>query len=425
MSKRAADPGEIPDPLDTVLDAAVLLQDSGQSTSTTLLAVDRLNSGLGVRSRLIPSWESLILVGDRPRVAAVSPTAINMRRVAAAMRVIDRAEDGPLDPAAVSAGLSAAATLPPSSAGAFVLACATGSSALAVIFGADDVRAVLLAAASAAVGGVLRRTLGRFGVGVLIQAFGAAVVAGLVGAAAVHLGLGAAAGVVALCPAMILVPGPHVLNGALDLLSLRTSLGVARISFAAMVLVAIALGLIVGLHAGGQALPVTGATVPVPLPLDVLAAAVAAASYSIFFSMPYRMIGWPVLAGMAAHGVHWWALSVVETGLATAALLSCLLVGFLLIPLSHFLRMPFAAIGFAAVVSLVPGMFVFRMLSGVVQLPGNASTQVLIATAADGVVAVTVIAAMAIGLVVPMRLRDSLVQTHTTNSRSSNEGLRR
>lgn len=401
--------GETPDPLDTVLDAAVLLQDNGQSTSTTLLAVDRLNAGLGVRSRLIPTWESLILVGDRPRVAAVTPTAINMRRVAAAMRVIDRAEDGPLDAADVSAGLSAAATLPPSHPGVFVLACATGSAALAVIFGADDVRAVLLAAASAAVGGVLRRTLGRFGVGVLIQAFVAAVVAGLVGAAAVHLDLGAAAGVVALCPAMILVPGPHVLNGALDLLSLRTSLGAARIGFAAMVLVSIALGLVVGLHAGGQELPVTGPTAAVPLHFDVLAAAVAAASYSVYFSMPYRMIGWPVLAGMAAHGVHWWALDVMGTSLAAAALLACLLVGILLVPLSHFLRMPFAAIGFAAVVSLVPGMFVFRMLSGVLQLPGNASAQVLTATASDGAIAVTVTAAMAIGLVVPMRLRDSLL----------------
>ena len=401
--------GETPDPLDTVLGAAVLLQDNGQSTSTTLLAVDRLNSGLGVRSRLIPSWESLILVGDRPRVAAVTPTAINMRRVAAAMRVIDRAEDGPLAAADVSAGLSAAATLPPSPPGVFVLACATGSAALAVIFGADDVRAVLLAAASAAVGGVLRRRLGRFGVGVLIQAFVAAVVAGLVGAAAVHLNLGAAAGVVALCPAMILVPGPHVLNGALDLLSLRTSLGAARIGFAAMVLVSIALGLVVGLHAGGQELPVTGATAAVPLHLDVLAAAVAAASYSVYFSMPYRMIGWPVLAGMAAHGVHWWALDVMGTSLATAALLACLLVGILLVPLSHVLRMPFAAIGFAAVVSLVPGMFVFRMLSGVLQLPGNASAEVLTATASDGAIAVTVTAAMAIGLVVPMRLRDSLL----------------
>lgn len=397
------------DPLDTVLDAAVLLQDNGQSTSTTLLAVDRLNSGLGVSGRLIPSWESLILIGGEPRVAAVAPTAINMRRVAAAMRVIDRAEDGPLDLAEVRAGLSSAATLRPSHAGAFVLACATGSGALAVIFGADDVRAVLLAAASAAVGGVLRRALGRFGVGVLIQAFVAAVVAGLVGAAAVHLNLGAAAGVVALCPAMILVPGPHVLNGALDLLSLRTSLGLARLSFAAMVLVSIAFGLVLGLHAGGQALPVTGVTAAAPLYLDVLAAAVAAASYSVYFSMPYRMIVWPVLAGMAAHGVHWWALSVLGTGLATAALLACLLVGVLLVPLSHFLRMPFAAIGFAAVVSLVPGLFVFRMLSGVMQLPGNASAQVLTATASDGAVALTVTAAMAIGLVVPMRLRDSLL----------------
>ncbi|MDT5131662.1 MAG: hypothetical protein QOE41_973, partial [Mycobacterium sp.] len=35
--------------LGTVMKAAVLLQESGQSTSMTLVAVDRLNMGLGIR----------------------------------------------------------------------------------------------------------------------------------------------------------------------------------------------------------------------------------------------------------------------------------------------------------------------------------------------------------------------------------------
>ncbi|WP_197379848.1 threonine/serine exporter family protein [Mycolicibacterium mengxianglii] len=407
-----AQQGQSHDPRNIVLDAAVLLQNNGQATSTTLLAVDRLNSGLGIHSQLVPSWQSLILAGADPRAAAVTPTGVNMRRVAAAMRVIDRAEDGPLDPVDVAAGLCAAATLRQANAAVFVLACATGAAALAAIFGAEDVRTALLAAASAAAGGVIRRMLGRFGLGVLVQAFAAAVVAGIVGAVAVHLHLGAA-GVVALCPALILVPGPHILNGALDLISLRVSLGMARVGYASIVLTVIASGLIVGLGMGGQTLPVTGGAVAVPLHVDVLAAAVAAASYSVYFSMPYRMIGWPVLAGMAAHGVHWWASSVVGTGPATAALLSCLLVGAMLVPMSHFLRMPFAAIGFAAVVSLVPGMFVFRALSGMLQLQTDASAEVLAAAVSDSAVAAGVVAAMAIGLVVPIRLRDNLIRRHS------------
>jgi hypothetical protein len=39
--------------LDTVMKAAVLLQESGQSTSMTMVAVDRLNMGVGIRSTLI------------------------------------------------------------------------------------------------------------------------------------------------------------------------------------------------------------------------------------------------------------------------------------------------------------------------------------------------------------------------------------
>lgn len=400
------------DALDTVMKAAVLLQESGQSTSMTLVAVDRLNMGLGVRSTLIPSWASLLLAGPRPagpvRVASVSPVGVNMRRVASAMTTIDRAEDGPLERDAVDREFDAAAALKTSNTVVFTVACATGAAALAVVFGVADVLAVLLVGAAAAAGGLIRRGLGRYGVGTLPQAFAAATVAGLVGAAAVHCHLGAATGLVAVCPGMVLVPGPHVLNGALDLLALRISLGIARLGYATLILFAIAAGLILGLHLGGQTLSVTGTAASVPLHAAVLAAGVAAGSYPVYFSMPYRMIGWPVAAGMLARAVYW-ALTGWKVDLPTAALLSCLLVGVLLIPVSHFLRIPFAAIGFAAVVALVPGVYVFRMLSGIMQLQAGATPQLVAATVSDAAVATTVVAGMAIGLVVPMRVRDVLV----------------
>lgn len=398
------------DDLDTVLSAAVLLHDNGQSTDMTLIAVDRLDRGLGISCTLIPSWASILAIGDGPappvRVSAASPVGVNMRRVSAAMRVIDRAEDGPLDRRIVRRALAAAAGEGSSSAVAFTVACATGAAALSVVFGVNDIRTIGLVAVSAAVGGVFRRVLGRLGIGVLAQAFTAATVAGLGGAVAVHLGLGEAAGVAAVCPAMVLVPGPHILNGAMDLLSSRIALGIGRLGYATLLLAAIAAGLVLGLGLGGQTLPLSSADVRVPLYADVLAAGVAAASYPVYFSMPYQMIGWSVAAGMIAHAAHWLSITVWHTSLATAALVSCLVVGTALAPVSYRLRIPFAAIGFAAVVSLVPGMYLFRMLAGLVQLSSGASPP-LAAAASNGAVATLVVAGMAIGLTVPIHIRNA------------------
>jgi uncharacterized membrane protein YjjB (DUF3815 family) len=107
--------------------------------------------------------------------------------------------------------------------------------------------------------------------------------------------------------------------------------------------------------------------------------------------------------------VHWWAITAWHLSLATAAFLACLLVGAALVPVAHLLRMPFAAIGFASVVALVPGVYIFRMLSGLVQLPGSASPALLAATVSDGAVASLVVTGMAVGLVVPMHTRDAIV----------------
>src|SRR3954447_20176668 len=124
---------------DTLLAATALLYANGQSTQMTRTAVERLNRGLDLDAVVVPSWSMLTLTaaGSRATVltAAVSPTAINMRRVATMMAVGDRAQDGPLELADVVDGVAEAEAQPVSGTTAFVIACATGASALSVIYG--------------------------------------------------------------------------------------------------------------------------------------------------------------------------------------------------------------------------------------------------------------------------------------------------
>ena len=78
--------------------------------------------------------------------------------------------------------------------------------------------------------------------------------------------------------------------------------------------------------------------------------------------------------------------------------------------------MPFAAVGFASVVSMMPGVFVFRMSSGLIQLAhgSNTTLELLGATIADGMTAVAIILAMGFGLIVPKMIIDCLADRATT-----------
>src|SRR6266404_4803532 len=211
-----------------VLACARVLYVNGQATDQVLEAATRLGDILGLRAEIMPRWGELQLqveAGDARVVsaAAADPTGVDMDRVASTMRVIDEIGAGRLAPDAAVEAIGAISRAPPAPTWLFTLAAAAGAVALAVLFGVGHFLPAILIFASAGAGAILRRALAQLSGNYFIQPFGAAVLAGLVGALAVRYDLSSSLRLVAVCPCMVLVPGPHFLNGALDLIGGRRS----------------------------------------------------------------------------------------------------------------------------------------------------------------------------------------------------------
>jgi uncharacterized membrane protein YjjP (DUF1212 family) len=392
---------------------ANVLFENGQSTERTITTVARLGAALGYRAILFPRWGELSIRIDGPfgellEIIGADPAGVDMNKVMAATKVIDGICDGRINAAAARSTLEEITRYPPVGVARFALLAAAGAAALGVIFGTVHWTGLVLIAVSAGLGACLRRWLAGISHNLFLQPFCAALLAGAIGAAAVRLQLSSALRLVAVCPCMVLVPGPHLLNGTIDLVRGRLPLGASRIGYASLIILMICAGLLAGLSFGGVSLPASsGPSFPVPFGYDVVAATVAVAAYGTFFAMPWRMLPIPILIGALAHACRWAVIAMGGGSVETGALVACLVVGTLVTPIADRLRLPFAAVGFAAVVSLIPGVFLFRMAGGFVELVavgGKASPELLLSTVIDGMTAVLIFVAMAFGLIVPKML---------------------
>jgi uncharacterized membrane protein YjjP (DUF1212 family) len=398
-----------PQDLALISACARLLFENGETTRWTTLAVERLGAALGFRAMVYPRWDELSVriddaAGTRYEIVAAAPLGVDMSKVAATIAVVDELHDGRIDADKARSSIEAIGRRKPVALPRFALMAGAGAAALGVIFGVADVVALVIIACSAAAGGGLRRFLSWLSSNPFLQPFCAALLAGAVGALAVWLDFGTSQRLIAVCPCMVLVPGPHLLNGTIDLTRGRIALGASRVAYACGITLAICAGLILGLALGGVDLPASAPVRSVPLGYDVITAGVAVAAYGSFFAMPWRMLPIPILIGMAAHASRWALITLAGASAETGALVACLLVGIVVTPITDRLRLPFAAFAFASVVSMIPGVYLFRMADGLVQLMSQgraAPYHLLLDTMVDGITAFLIILVMTFGLIVP------------------------
>ncbi len=400
-----------------VLTAVQTLLNNGEDTYGVLAAALAMGQGLGLAIEAVPGWSETALRAKDRLVAnvPVTPWGVNMRRVVATLAVVEAMSDRRTSGEAALQALLEASQQPAANVWLFAAMCGFGTVALSLLNGAGSPNVLATVASVAFLGGLLRRWMaGPLGIGNgLVQLFAAALLAGAVGGAVSRLHIAFSSGMLALGPLFVLVPGPALLGGAFDLMALRLPLGLARFTYGLLAITALCAGVLIGAWVGGAVTPAPLSPVlHLALWQDMVCAGVASAAYAVFFSMPLRLLALPVIVGMLAHGLRWLCLSKLHFANASAAGLACLLVGIIMEPIARRWRLPFAAVGFAAVVAQVPGSFLFRTAAGLValqRLGGSAPPSLVLDIATNGGSALLTLVAMALGLAIPKSLYQHLV----------------
>lgn len=247
---------------------------------------------------------------------------------------------------------------------------------------------------------LLHRGFNQFGVTMLAAALACLAYLGLV--SVVH-GLGAtevrhAAGYIS--AVLFLVPGFPLVTGGLDLAKLDFSAGVARLTYALMILTSAALAvwgvsIAVGLSPDPEAAPVLHAGLL--LVLRMVASFVGVLGFALMFNSPWRMALGAAVVGMVANTGRLYLVEDVAPQAAAAA--AALLVGLLAAVIAPRLGVPRITVSVPAVVIMVPGVSAYR---AVFYLSNGDTTEAL----AYGVQAGLVVVALSVGLAVARMLTD-------------------
>src|SRR5208283_382400 len=131
----------------------------------------------------------------------------------------------------------------------------------------------------------------------------------------------------------------------------------------------------------------------------------AALGFAILFNVPKRtlLIIW-ILAAIG--GLMKLLLMRFGISVVLATLLGASLIGVLSIPAAHNKHSPPLVFAIPSVIPMVPGVFAYQMILGLIKLAGNPDagdyTQVLAQTVSNGLKVMFILMSLAVGVAIPM-----------------------
>jgi uncharacterized membrane protein YjjB (DUF3815 family) len=131
----------------------------------------------------------------------------------------------------------------------------------------------------------------------------------------------------------------------------------------------------------------------------------AALGFAVLFNSPKRALKAIYFCGFLAGLVKFLILHPISGGgIIIASLVAASIVGFISIPLSHWIHVPPILVSIPAVIPMVPGSFAYRTMLGMIRFINHTESEVLTRTVHYGIMTLFVIMALAIGVTLPTLL---------------------
>jgi uncharacterized membrane protein YjjP (DUF1212 family) len=296
------------------------------------------------------------------------------------------------------------------------LLLAVGAAALASLLGADFA-AVTIAGVSTAFGLAVRHSLYGHDFSLLASPFAAAFTGSVLGGLAIHLRWTNSPELALIVPCLMLIPGPHLINGLLDLIDNYVPMSLARLGLAIGIVVAAGLGLVVGVELSIPAILEATTSIEMARPsfvVDILLAAAVTAGFAAYYNTPWPLIGLAMLGGALGHGLR--SLTLDDGwSVEAATFVGGLTVGVIAAWIAQKHNTPVAAIAFAGAVTMMPGLQIYGALRGAVQLTRlqtDTDMGTITTALANGVQSATVVIALGLGLIIATRIVQWLPNFH-------------
>ena len=281
-----------------------------------------------------------------------------------------------------------------------ILAAGTGCGAFCTLFGCD-LNAAIYTAVSAIIGKIIQMQCAeRFGfnpyVSMTFAAFSATIVAYLT-----HLLPTATPWHPLIAAALFLVPGVPMINALSDMLNTYLISGAARIIHTLIIIGAMTFGIVFAIGmADFDSFTNLAMRPESDYFLFAIAAAIGAMSFAIFFNVPPRLL-YAVAAG-GAICVCTRNFFIFELGFNSevGTLAGATLVSIVAMQAIHWLHTPSLVLIVPAVIPLVPGVLIYRLLFAVINIR-KITLDELLSAIQSGVDAVLIILAIAIGAAAP------------------------